>query len=920
MLLMVVAFLASCSPDQDLISPSNKEGQAQLIFNFADDGGLSRSGSVATTEERKLSSIGMMFYDEKTGDYVDNTVANIANSGGQTGSATFELPSKVASTAGRYKILLFTNGSTDLPSGGSDLKSYMSQNTTQSYDNMRSLLQLKYTERIRPNLPYYGESTYINSGVESSMPTLSASFKRTVAKFELQHKAVDKLYIEWAKVSNYSSMGFLASDNVPQMSEIMRGEIGGDLAEAPVNHSDFEGNFIQQSITSGLYAFPNIVAYTSQGDNITTCLLVKGKYKKEGWTEGTVPTQAQLDAVPSSYYRVNIHTAMGEPQVLRRNKLYRVTIGNVTGEGEPDEEGALNSSDAKLELETDDWEDPEGGDILTDPDGTFMKINPSTMIFEAYSDIVQLGSVQMSNGGTWTASITKGAEFFEIISDPNAPSSELRVRTKMSNTGYFSQNGEILIQGHRQDGSVSGSLVHKVMLVQLTSDKKIDLLTVDGKTGTIEVTAPGNGAILTFPVLTGSQLNQWNAVPDPSIASWCTFTPSGGNGTIFRLNVSPNVSGNRSGVVTIHFGLTPDIPGAPAPVKILVTQDRSTSDISVFPTFSAENPLRIDAFSPEIGNPNGCSVGVDISAYTVNETLYPKYVVESNFLIYDAAVVAQSNNNYPSGSSLEKPAAAVALTSGLKFKLLVKRTAPGDPTVYGTITVTPADSKGVKVEGAAVYTIPVEIYTSATLARAYLTEEAKAAGETIETTVDGHVWINVGDSARLYIYDRNVETALIEHSPIAYNSGSHALDVNNSIEWRGGMWKLTEMIEGKRDIGGGAYYYACRPGWRLFRGYEGEPEDLPLIQSKTRHSKDRTFILSDGLDERGNHMGCFLPYASSGLTYYYSTTKVPNTDNVGCLFNNKSSVRFENYQGRYNSLVRAVRTVPNDQLGPVFKK
>ncbi len=871
MLLFVAAFLSSCDDGHGIVNTSYEKGQAQLNFNFATEGIESRVSTAATADERRITSVGMMFYDENTDKYVDNTVATIGNSGGPTGSATFQIPPKVTEKTGRYKILLFTNGHLTFPDGSMDVKSYMNHHKGMDYNDMMSIVHLKYTERIKPNLPYFGETSFIYSGIEASIPTISASFKRSVAKIELQHKAVHNLHIEWAKVANYSTMGFLASDHVPQTAQNVHGSTGDAEASIPTNDFDYNNQFIKQSITSGMYCFPNIVAHAQQDDDVTTCLIIKGKYNADGWGNG-VPSQAALDAVQSTYYRVNIHAAVGYPQILRRNKLYRITIGAVVGEGEPDEDGALNSPDSKLELETDDWEDPEGGDITTDPDGTYMRVYPSTLILESSEGVMGLSKIQMSEGGTWTAVVSKGNEYFEIVDDPADAPTTLRVKTKQPNSGYFAQNGEITIQGHRKNGTVSSSLVQKMVLIQLTSDLKTDMLNVDGKTGTIEVTAPGTGSILTYRVITGSQLNQWNAVADNNIASWCNFTASGGNGTTFQLEVSPNVSGNRTGSVTIHFGPTPNLPDVPAPVTIQVTQDRSTTDISVFPAYNADHPLRIDGFSAEIGNPNGCSKAIDINVYTVNDVLYPKYVAETDFNVFDAAILAQTNNSYPGSGqdgTLDSPCQPVILNSGQKLKLLVERTAPGDPTMTGTITLTPANADGEKVAGAAVYTIPVEIFTSATLARAYLTEEAKEAGETIETTVDGHVWIKVDEKTRLYVYDRNAETALIADSPVAGNFRVGD-PKNNASQWQGGIWSLQQyIIDGKKDVGGGAFHYPFPERWTTLQGNYGYRNYHNLVMSRFIYSKNRVIALSDGRDASGNHVGCFFPLSTSNASGTY---------------------------------------------------
>ncbi len=863
MLLLVVAFLSSCSEDLGVMAPSYEKGQAQLMFDFASEGIELHSTTAATTDERRISSVGMMFYNENSDEYVDNAVATINNSGGQTGSATFQIPSKVAERVGKYKILLFTNGSMTFADGDKDIKAYMNKNRSYSYENMRSLLQVKYETRIKPNLPYFGETTFMYTGSEANLPTISASFKRAIAKFELQHKAVENLYIEWAKVANYSSMGALATDNIPPMSGIILGAAGNVGAETPSDDLNFQGEFIKQSITSGLYAFPNLVHYSMQDDEVTTCLVIKGKYNADGW--GGVPSQAALDAVPSCYYRVNIHTSLGEAQILRRNKLYRITIGAVTGEGEPDEDGALTNPDSKLELETDDWENPEEGDITTDNDGSFMSVTPTTMIFESVADFTELCKIYMTPGGTWKATMSKGSEFFEIITDPSDASTTLRVKTTGDNAEYFARSGEITVQGYRKDGKPSGTMIQKISLVQLTSDKKVDILTVDGKIGTIDVTAPGTGTILSYRVITGSQLNQWNAVADNSIASWCNFTPSGGNGTIFKLDVSPNVSANRTGFVTLHFGPTPGLSGVPAPVKIQVTQDRSTTDISVFPAYNADHPLRIDGFSAEFGNPNGCSKAIDINVYTVNDVLYPKYVAETDFIVYDAAILSQADNVYPTvgqDGTEDSPCEPVVLNSGQKLKLLVERTAPGDPTISGTITLTPANAEGEKVVGAAVYTIPVEIYTSATLPRAYLTEEAKAAGETIETTVDGHVWIDINGAERIYVYDRNAETALIADAPVA---GNFIVDdpKNNQSQWQGGAWTYAQYTAGKKDLGGGAFHYPFPDRWTSVKSAYSSQYHFPFIVARFIFSKRRAILLSDGRDASGNHVGCFYPLSNS---------------------------------------------------------
>ena len=534
---ILILNLFSCQTIDDI--PLMESRISKVEFTFEDDilGDQTRT-ITATAEERKIGSLGLMFYNATTGAYFCNAVASV--SGGNT--ATFAMPQEIIDNAvfSKYTILVFTPGSLSFPDNKS-LKDYMNAHTVHTYERMKTVMHIQSNLRIVPDLSFAGETSLLYNS-EATNTSLSVKLKRNVIKIEMLHKATRKLHIEWVKVSNYRSQGYFFQDGIPLGSKVITGEKGGTaMSGVQVPLESPSGVAYTQQVSSGLYCLPNIVPHSSQGDNVTTCLIIAAKYKAEGWNADR-PTETELAATTTTYYRANIHAPIGASQVLSRNKRYRVVITGVNGPGETDEDGAIISTDNKLELETDEWEDGDGDNIVTDPDGNYMRVTPINLFFAPIADKIEKSTIQMTSGCTWTAKVTKGADIFEIIPTIDDPKT-LTVKTRSVGDPYFSKNGEITIQGKAPNGTISTPLVQKINLIQYSTSQEVSMLSIDGKQSDFTVDAPGDGVILRYQVITGSQYNNWAVTLDNNAINMVLdYTKSGGNGSYLEIHLKPNTT------------------------------------------------------------------------------------------------------------------------------------------------------------------------------------------------------------------------------------------------------------------------------------------------------------------------------------------------------------------------------------------
>ena len=872
---------------------------SKVEFTFEDDilGDQTRT-ITATNEEKKVGSLGLMFYNATTGDYFCNTVATV--SGGNI--ATFAMPQEIIDNTvfSKYTILVFTPGSLSFPDNKS-LKEYMNAHTVHTYERMKTVMHIQSNVRIVPDLSFAGETSLLYN-TEAPNTSLSVKLKRNVIKIEMLHKATRKLHIEWVKVSNYRSQGYFFQDGIPLGSTVITGEKGGTaISGVKVPLESPSGVAYTQQVSSGLYCLPNIVPHSSQGDNVTTCLIIAAKYKAEGWNADR-PTEAELAATATTYYRANIHAPIGASQVLSRNKRYRVVITGVNGPGETDEDGAIISTDNKLELETDEWEDGDGDNIVTDPSGNYMRVTPINLLFAPIADKIEKSTIQMTSGCTWTAKVTKGADIFEIIPTIDDPKT-LTVKTRSVGDPYFSKSGEITIQGKAPNGSISTALVQKINLIQYSTSQEVSMLSIDGKQSDFTVDAPGDGVILRYQVITGSQYNNWTVTPDnDAINMVLDYTKSGGNGSYLEIHLKPNTTSVGEdllkGLITVNFVAPADRPNLIEPIVITLSQPRSKHDIMVTPAYSAENPYVRDVFDYNYNGPNGAASTV-IYVKILDHKKYPKYRVDSSFDRVDVGIVANVNVINPASSVITFTSASTVQN----FKIYQFYTAPGDPTIDGTITITPLDARN---QAGIAYSFNMKLTTGAHVAEpAYYDETNKED----PSPVDGHVWLwtDAEKTQKLYIYDRD---AGVEHpsalKPRAYHF-TNAKPTEN-IEFKGSYWTLDNVQNGKLEGTNRKYPYVKK--WEFITFFDHSD----LIISNIRFSKGRPFIMSHGLNTSNLPYGTFLNVAAIGpldhMVLGHTWPTVNDVNHVVCINYSSPTITWYNLAAS-GTLWRPLRLVPN---------
>ena len=229
------------------------------------------------------------------------------------------------------------------------------------------------------------------------------------------------------------------------------------ISGTELNESGFDGysdyqikgtpNMDSDSIGAQLYAFPNTPVASTADDDVTTCLIVGGKY---GGSESV------------TYYRVNV-APFGGSQKIERNRRYVINIVNVKGEGERTESAAKGSVATGALIEytmTDTWDDDFYGTYVFDQYGNGLSVSARSVTFSNSADQEIEINVFTKSGdtnpitGDWDADIENTEHFSaEIIEG-----SRVRVTALNANDSFTER--------HTMLNLVWGDLVLPVEIIQ----------------------------------------------------------------------------------------------------------------------------------------------------------------------------------------------------------------------------------------------------------------------------------------------------------------------------------------------------------------------------------------------------------------------------------------------------------------------
>lgn len=691
---LILGLLATgCSNDPFDYFGNGSEGG--LRVDYLVDGEVKETRSVqAVQDEIKLNSALIFFYDLNTGEAI-NYVYTIPTPGMRT--ISFDPPSGL-STDTEYNTLVL--GNPDEYTGGESADEFARSIMDLTYDAARVEIMYRRTQAItRGNpgvLPMFGRFVdtsgkspktfrYSENGELITADGLFF-FSRALSRIDLENYVPNTLIVESVKVINYQSTGYPLTEGM-RGSDIIdythSGSGGWMDVEAP------EGGEDNQKLTSALYCFPNIVSASMPDDNVTTALLIKGRYceAKDG---GTYDTE-------STYYRFNLQNT-GKGQVLSRNYAYRAVIKGVKRRGSKTPDEAVKEHTPVFDYAvTDEWQAADDN-AASDDKGNYLIVSKALVTFDGDNDrgsAVML-NVRTNNDLVWTVapddsdeSITNSYFICEKADD-----STLRVApTEANNTAYVRFGRYVVTATSPSDSSVELKLV--INIQHLTTSDSYAMLTVDGCTGAISKKLNPNGGVLRLRVQTGSSTNSWYAEDEQNaIKNWGTgshFQNVGIDGADLEVVYDPNVTGSpRSTVIRVYLDprLNPD--GVVKPVYVTLTQDITADLFSLSPA-PVDGAYTIDACSYDnipTTTPHSSNINASQFTVTVTPAAGVQVVVCHNFQarevsIYGNGWVTAPGQFYTNG--IESDPAKYAIVSTINkpqtYYISVPAMAPADPMI-----------------------------------------------------------------------------------------------------------------------------------------------------------------------------------------------------------------------------------------------
>lgn len=834
-LLPVLVLLAGCIREEFDFG-FGAEGK-EVTVNYSFDNLQTRS-IAATPAEKKVDKVYFVFYNSSTGGYVAWQGASVPAGSGAAGSFSLNIPG--ALTAGsKYRTLIVANYD-EYKADGKNFEDYIRANNSKSYDEMRRIMKSQSLARARvaAPLPLFGillgqdgeESLFTPPAPNSTEPlNVSVRFSRAVSRFDLHNMAADRLVIAWVKVCNYRDAGYFFHQDAPLGDAVVK----GTATTPPSDPNNLPAGYVkadlplpdtnrQDMADGGLYAYPNIASYTTQDDERTTCLLIAGYYQSEA---------GGVNTTKLTYYRANVADA-GLSQVLKRNYVYTVVINGVKRAGADTEDQAMSEKDRLLDYAVDDAWEEDNNNTVVDDKGNFLTVSRTSVVLNASANESAVLKVSVKEGLGWKLAWREnvGDNFkFEKIDD-----NSFRIVAAHENSTVFVNTAQLEVEATGITPTPAKPLKVTINITQLSTTGELEMLSVEGQTGTVEMSVPGQGTTFSLQVLTGGATGSWTTSADNYLSGFigADYTKFGGNKGRIQIQFQPNVSNApRSGTLTVTRSPAGSVPD----VKIHFTQEPSKYLVTVFPNYG-NDPLVVNGFSNDIGNPDGVVRVVPFSVKLVDPENYT-FKVESGFREdVDAflALTSPQNETKPRQATYTGSSAGTTLTGeldGQMFYLGIFRTGPGDMPITQSIKVTAVDRQtGLEV-----------------------TERQFTFTVTIETNcrIDD---VDLNDLG-ITVADRNCGAQLKQTSPALNYANQENHPDHANTQFRGEYFTFDKDKLASRCAEYGDYNYdesAMKQGWRPPARTEQE-----AMVKLVRFSKQRAFIASgDGV---GGYVGCWLP-------------------------------------------------------------
>lgn len=640
-----ILLTVGCDSNMTPFSPV-QEGEGDIEVCYRVDGQLPETrGISAELHETVLNKTHLLFFNPMS--YSDPEKAGVLvaykeiSVGSGSSKFSFTAPENIETDV-PYQILALGNANEFTAPGVNSINTVLDEHISNqtTFENVFNSLMANhngpFTSANISNLPLFGRwlddegneqaLTFQQDGDKMNvLETGYFFYSRAVCRLDIHNLVGNVLHITHAKVVNYRDRGFYYRDFSGKDSGI------GDLiAYTPGNGAPAVGESgngympvtsgtsrddMTQELKASLYTFPNIVNYSAPGDQETTALIIAGYYHDE--TELT-------------YYRFNFATP-GASQVLQRNYCYTAVIKGVKARGADTENEAYNSKSSIFISDIEDEWDTQGDNVTSDEYGNFLIVNRTHITFSGDAqdaDFVEL-RVSTANDMDWKIEAIDNAQgnnndCFSVtrINQDNVircgPTSQNT--TENIRMGYF----KIVATPQNTDNNSTPAkpLEVKLYLIQMSTNNDIDMLTVDGKAGVINMELGKYGETLMLEVVTGRKGNEWSAQSNDDewdgivdeinekygtfnkLTDWDTqgvsLTTSGDNKGLLIIKVPANISAPRR--TSVHVKLKTPKEGVQ---DVVLNLWQKKADI-LMDIVGKPTRLEIDCLDyTDFGNPNG---------------------------------------------------------------------------------------------------------------------------------------------------------------------------------------------------------------------------------------------------------------------------------------------------------------------------
>lgn len=997
--LMLAAAATSCSDYDENFFPDitgGNAGEHMAHIGYSVDGMTyqTRSSVVAAHHETELNHVHLIFFSSDDESYITSVqaqvITNESNPVNVKRTFSFSIPSALKQDED-YKVIAVGNGDNFRPcdDSGVQYNSYLEYIEAicpgHTYSEVKNTLEFYNPQAMcaksTPLLPMFGElinaahvEIPFNYSIDGDSYVVNGEFyfKRAVSRIDVSNLIPDKFIVDYVKMVNIREGGLAYQDgkNCGEVIEAIDGEDVTAPQEGTNGWVRVESTLVngQQQLKASLYAFPNIVASTSPNDELTTAVLIAGRYGKD---------------TALTYYRFNLATS-GEALSMQRNHIYTAIMKNITGRGDATEEEAMRREKPVLTAEViEDWDD--NSSVTTDSDGNFLLLSRTTVTLEGTAGLTEVIQVKVNEGTKWNLEIVEqtGNNNDKFEMKPMGDGESFYVKTLEDNTTYTLRRGFINIVATTPQGN---KLTAPFIVQQVPNEEDPKYLLVENKSTNYSTTVAGIGGTLNLQIETGSTVEGWTckevALKDKkevtddkgnvvdyeytfedktptkrdeitnkfAVTQIGTYTSNGGHMGHLIVEMNANISKeDREVYLKVERVMPADYKGDPIdPIYVIIKQPKSEYLISVFP-YPENGTLYIEAFTPLLTDDskdlsNAISAQEEFFVSLADPDNYT-FEVTSSFDYYrDLRLSANKKldattqmshyqvNSKPVFQPQEGNLKLSNMTNGQKFFVNVFNTGPGDPDINGEIVVraVPKDASYEVQE----ITFHVVITT-----QCKIDDVIVPYGGNYLLVADR----NCGAKPRLNDNKGFVPALNYGLNPYVHISGYGDINTtdNHNFDFRGELYQYSttndatwanslffsnsdatrydvvykEFTEKSLDEDQlySTFYTSAERKWRMPTTGEWDSYIVPRI----RWSKRRPFILSTEMNNSGStpmYVGCFLPLDQDGTSYYWTATQNNSSRayyrNVGATHSTGGS--YANKTNKY--MFRPVRTVTAAEL------